>query len=95
MPIDLDAIEVSLGSDIPRMRLPGLVPGIHANVTSEAKTWMAGTSPRIKSEGGHDGERRTKVPYRKSLWRSLPMLEQTLPVMPAMRGCKKTGEQSR
>ena len=27
--------------------MPGLVPGIHAFIVVEAKTWMAGTSPAM------------------------------------------------
>jgi hypothetical protein len=27
--------------------MPGLVPGIHVFLLFEAKTWMAGTSPRL------------------------------------------------
>jgi hypothetical protein len=27
--------------------VPGLVPGIHAFLFAEAKTWMAGTSPAM------------------------------------------------
>jgi hypothetical protein len=35
--------------------IPGLVPGIHAfRSRNVAKTWMAGTDPRIKSGDGHD-----------------------------------------
>ena len=31
--------------------MPGLVPGIHVFLSWEVKTWMAGTSPAMTSEG--------------------------------------------
>ena len=31
--------------------MPGLVPGIHAFLTSASKTWMAGTSPAMTIVG--------------------------------------------
>ncbi len=45
--------------------MPGLGPGIHVLAPlRRAKTWMAGTDPRIKSGDGHDveGTARTATP---------------------------------
>jgi hypothetical protein len=35
----------------PSVVMPGLVPGIHAFLANQTKTWMAGTGPAMTREG--------------------------------------------
>jgi hypothetical protein len=36
---------------IPKLVMPGLVPGIHVLLSWLPKTWMAGTSPAMTKKG--------------------------------------------